>query len=474
MDFQVLKDEASVSQTTTSENNSVVQSANANMQKQPIIQGNTKVNPSGPTIIKVVGCGGGGSNAVNNMIKANIQNVDFVALNTDLQALNHSLAKNRIAIGQKLTQGLGAGSDPAIGEQAANEDKDAIMGVLKGANMVFITAGMGGGTGTGSAPIVAQIARDMGILTVGIVTTPFDWEGPRRMETAQEGIAKLRDAADSVIIIPDSKILEVYSKELTFIEQFRAADDLLRQAIEGVSNIITLYGMPNIDFADVSRVMKGQGTAIFGIGRSSGENRAVDAATKAIHNPLLEDVSIDGAMYFLVNVCAGKDFKMSELAEISKIVSAGASEGYELKPGFVEDDSMGDELSVTVIATGFGQNKNDKKTNNKNIELDSKVVVNNTDEVNEEEFSSLLSGGHIIAKTPGPFDAAGGKAVAPAASNKITFGHATATTNNAAKIRNGAAQTTFGNRGTNMDVNDPNTPAVLRKNLSRTINFKRK
>lgn len=410
----------------------------------------TKLSAVSPTVIKVVGCGGGGSNAVNNMIKANIQNVDFVALNTDLQALNQSLAKNRIAIGQKLTQGLGAGSDPSIGEQAAQEDKDAIMSILKGANMVFVTAGMGGGTGTGSAPIVAQIARDMGALTVGIVTTPFEWEGPRRMELAQEGISKLRDAADSVIIIPDSKILDVYSKDLSFIEQFRAADDLLRQAIEGVSNIITLYGTPNIDFADVRAAMKDQGTAIFGIGRSTGENRAVDAATKAIHNPLLEDVCIDGARHFLVNVCASEDFKMSELQEISKIVSAGASEGYDLKPGFVSDESMGDEISVTVIATGFGQPNAPKKA-----DPIQKVIENNINEVDEGEFAKLLGGGGLINKEP--------DTTTPI--KKINLTKKTDTLH---------GRSTYSGKAPSLDPNDINTPAAIRRDLSRTINFKRK
>lgn len=408
-------------------------------------KGGTDLNELSPTVIKVIGCGGGGSNAVNRMIEANIQNVDFVALNTDLQALKKSLAPNRIAIGQKLTQGLGAGGDPVIGGKAAEEDKDAIENILKGANMVFITAGMGGGTGTGSAPIVAGIARQMGILTVGIVTTPFEWEGPQRMKLAQEGIRTLKESADSVIVIPNAKIVDVYSKDLTFIEQMRAADDLLRQGIEGMSIIITKYGMPNIDFADVRAAMRGQGTALFGIGISSGENRAVDAATKAIHNPLLEDTSIDGARHFLVNVCSGTNFGGKELEEISKIVSAGASPGYDLKPGVVIDENMGDEISVTVIATGFGDTnvEEEKKPEPKPKESDEELA---SDEVSEKDFANLMSG----AGLRGAQSTLQKPATTRASSTPI------------------APEKTF-------DPLDPDTPAVFRnKNLSRTINFKRK
>ncbi len=322
----------------------------------------SSVSVASPTVIKVIGCGGGGSNAVNRMIEANFKNVEFIALNTDLLALGKSSAPKRLAIGQKLTQGLGAGGDPDIGEKAAEEDKEAIQNILKGANMVFITAGMGGGTGTGSAPVVARIAKEIGALAVGIVTTPFEWEGEMRMEHAREGLKKLREAVDSIIVIPNAKICEVFdgeSKQMNFKQQFLAADDLLRQSIEGMSTIITDYGTPNIDFADVRAAMRGQGTALFGIGNASGENRAVDAAQRAINNPLLEDTKIDGAKHFLVNVRASSDFNLNELKEISNIVTASACPGYDLKPGIVIDESMGDSISVTVIATGFNdQTKN--------------------------------------------------------------------------------------------------------------------
>lgn len=324
------------------------------------------INTASPTVIKVIGCGGGGSNAVNRMIESNMKNVEFIALNTDLQALSMSSAPKRLAIGQKLTQGLGAGGDPLIGEKAAEEDKEAIQNILKGSHMVFITAGMGGGTGTGSAPVVARIAKEIGALAVGIVTTPFEWEGSLRMNLAKEGLKKLRETVDSVIIIPNSKICEVFAgedKKMGFQEQYLAADDLLRQSIEGMSTIITDFGTPNLDFADVRSVMKDQGTALFGIGIASGENRAVDAAQRAINNPLLEDIKIDGAKHFLVNVRANSDFSLNELKEISNIVTASASPGYELKPGIVVDESMGDSISVTVIATGFNENsKKSEKT----------------------------------------------------------------------------------------------------------------
>lgn len=307
-----------------------------------------------PTVIKVVGCGGGGSNAVNRMIEANIKNVEFIALNTDKQALGRSKAATRIAIGQKLTQGLGAGGDPSIGEKAAEEDKDRIANILKGANMVFVTAGMGGGTGTGSAPVVARIAKEMGALTIGVVTTPFNREGPQRMNLAKEGIKRLHDAVDSIIVVPNEKIVKVYGGNISYIEQYRLADDLLRQGIEGMSGIITDFSYPNIDFADVKAAMMGQGTAIFGIGVASGENRAVEAASKAIRNPLLEDFSIDGAKHYVISVRASSNFSQNELDEISKIVCASASPGgYSLKDGIVPDENMGDSISVTVIVTGF-------------------------------------------------------------------------------------------------------------------------
>lgn len=363
-----------------------------------------------PTIIKVVGCGGGGSNAVNRMIEANIKNVEFIALNTDKQALGRSKAPTRIAIGQKLTQGLGAGGDPSIGEKAAEEDKDRIANILKGAHMVFVTAGMGGGTGTGSAPVVARIAKEMGALTIGVVTTPFNREGPQRMNLAKEGIKRLHDAVDSIIVVPNEKIVKVYGGNVSYIEQYRLADDLLRQGIEGMSGIITDFSYPNIDFADVKAAMWGQGTAIFGIGVASGENRAVEAASKAIRNPLLEDFSIDGAKHFVISVRASSNFSQNELDEISRIVCASANPGeYSLKDGIVPDENMGDSISVTVIVTGF-QNEAIPKNILSETEAETVVSSEPVDQnlVSTDVFRDILGGTAASAEvieTPGLYDA---------------------------------------------------------------------
>ncbi len=417
----------------------------------------TDLSVVSPTVIKVVGCGGGGSNAVNRMIEANIQNVEFIALNTDLQALNKSIAQNRIAIGQKITQGLGCGGDPTIGEKAAEEDKEVITNILKGSNMVFVTAGMGGGTGTGSAPVVARIAKEMGALTVGIVTTPFSWEGKRRMDLALEGLKKLQDAVDSVIVIPNRKICEVFGETLSFVEQYRAADDLLRQSIEGMSTIITKYGTPNIDFADVRAAMKGQGTAIFGIGVASGENRAVDAATMAINNPLLEDTNIDGAKHFLINVCASKDFKLNELEEISKIVCASASKNYDLKPGIVVDETMGENISVTVIATGFNGMgvQQDEEEAAAPVEETNPVDTNT---ISAQDFDAILTGksSDFENDTPGLFD------------NIDTPAEEESPSQYAASFKK------VGVPAGNVDMNDVNIPAVMRKKHRNGINFNRK
>ena len=417
------------------------------------------------TVIKVVGCGGGGSNAVNRMIEADIHDVEFIALNTDLQALNKSIAQSKLAIGQKLTQGLGAGGDPTIGENAAEEDKEAIKNILKGANMVFVTAGMGGGTGTGSAPVVARIAREIGALTVGIVTTPFKWEGDRRMVLAEEGLKKLREAVDSVIVIPNSKICEVFGQGLSFVEQYRAADDLLRQSIEGMSTIITRYGTPNIDFADVRAAMKGQGNAIFGIGVASGENRAVDAASNAINNPLLEDTSIEGAKHFLVNICASSDFSLNEMEEISKIICASADPKYDLKPGIVTDDSMGDSISVTVIATGFNQTEQGfcepaAKNNSVPQGIEKKENSNN---LSFSEFDSIMKGSSVSHEAPNLFDEANQEIYKDEPASSVSG------------IEDGSPSDWRSKIGS-VDPNDRSIPAALRKNngYSRTINFDRK
>jgi cell division protein FtsZ len=287
------------------------------------------------------------------MIQAGVLNVEFIAANTDLQALNLSKAPVKLGMGAKVTHGLGAGGKPEVGEKAAQEDKEAIAQALKGADMVFITAGMGGGTGTGSAPVIAQIARDSGALTVGVVTRPFDFEGRVKARIAEEGIDKLRQAVDTLIVIPNQHLLKVVERNTPILEAFRFADDVLRQGVQGISDLITIAGEINIDFADVRTVMEGKGDAIMGIGVSSGDNRAVEAAEKAISNPLLEDAHIDGARSILVNVSGGKDLSLTEFQEIVNIISENADPDAFIIPGVVHDDSLEDEVRVTVIATGF-------------------------------------------------------------------------------------------------------------------------
>ena len=351
-----------------------------------------------PTIIKVVGCGGGGGNAVNRMIDAKISNVEFIAINTDLQALGGSKAETKLAIGQKVTKGLGSGGRPSIGEQAAEEDKEMITTALRGADMVFVTAGMGGGTGTGSAPIVANIARELGALTVAVVTTPFDFEGPVRMRQAKAGLEKLKDKVDSLIVIPNQQILKVVDKNTSVPEAFRFADDVLRQGVEGISNIITKPGDVNTDFADVKNTMQGQGNAIFGIGIGEGENRAVDAATKAISNPMLEDSHIDGAKNLLVNICASDQVSVDEIKNICDIVSAGASKDYTMYWGQVTSPSMGDKISVTVIATGFDNAQNAvSAVEEPEVEIkEPDPVINDPNVVRTSELESIL---HPASKT---------------------------------------------------------------------------
>jgi len=313
----------------------------------------TSYNESSPTVIKVVGCGGGGSNAVNRMISRELSNVDFIVLNTDLQALGRSNASTKLAIGQKVTKGLGAGGKPEVGESAAEEDKELITNQLRGADMVFITAGMGGGTGTGSAPVVAKIAKELGCLTVAVVTTPFEFEGNVRMRQAREGLKKLHEQVDSLIVIPNEQLFKNIDKNLTVKESFRKADEVLCQGVEGISNIITNPGDVNTDFADVRNAMEGQGNAIFGIGIGEGENRATDAAYNAINNPMLEDSKIDGAKNLLVNICASEEITLQEVGEICKIVTASADENYNMFWGQVTQPELEGKISVTVIATGF-------------------------------------------------------------------------------------------------------------------------
>lgn len=313
------------------------------------------LNTASPTRIKVVGCGGCGGNAVNTMIESGVGGVEFIAMNTDLQALSENKAQYKIQIGQKLAGGLGAGGKPEIGEEAAKEQQEQIKEILKDSDMVFITAGMGGGTGTGSAPVVAKIARELGALTVAVVTTPFNFEGKVRLSHAEEGVRKLREEVDSLIAIPNELILKDAEKRLTVKNAFIIINDILRQGVQGISDIITKPGLVNRDFRDVESVMKGQGDAILGIGVGEGDNRAVDAAHNAINNRLLVDTNIDGAKNVLINICGNEDVAMAECDEIAKIITERANPDATVLWGQVIDENMADKISVTVIATGFRQ-----------------------------------------------------------------------------------------------------------------------
>lgn len=307
----------------------------------------------GPTIIKVIGAGGGGSNAVNRMIACGLENVDFIVANTDLQALKFSTAEEKIAIGSKLTGGLGAGGKPEVGEKAAMEDTETIKSLLKGADMVFVTAGMGGGTGTGAAPVIAKIAREQGALTVGVVTKPFEFEGKVKMKLAEDGIRKLHGAVDTLIVIPNQHLLKVIDKRTPIKEAFKLADDVLRQGVQCISDLITKPGIINIDFADVKTTMEGKGDAIMGTGIGKGENRAVDAATYAINNPLLEDSRIEGAKSILINVTGDDTLSLVEVEEIAKIITATADPEALIITGTALDPNMNEQVMVSVIATGF-------------------------------------------------------------------------------------------------------------------------
>lgn len=305
-------------------------------------------------VIKVIGVGGGGGNAVEHMVVQSIDGVDFIVSNTDSQALKNTSARTVLQLGGNITKGLGAGADPQIGRQAAMEDRERIQEVLEGADMVFITAGMGGGTGTGGAPIVAQIAKEMGILTVAVVTRPFPFEGKKRMEVASDGIDELKGFVDSLITIPNEKLLAVLGKSISLLDAFKAANDVLLGAVQGIAELITRPGLINVDFADVRTVMSEMGMAMMGSGRASGEGRAREAAEAAIASPLLEDVNLAGARGILVNVTAGMDMSIGEFEEVGSTVKSFASENATVVVGTVIDPEMEGELRVTVVATGLG------------------------------------------------------------------------------------------------------------------------
>ncbi|MFZ3588009.1 cell division protein FtsZ [Bacillus sp. DJP31] len=307
--------------------------------------------------IKVIGVGGGGNNAVNRMIEHGVQGVDFIAVNTDAQALNLSKAEIKMQIGGKSTRGLGAGANPEVGKKAAEESREQLEEVLKGADMVFVTAGMGGGTGTGAAPVIAQIAREIGALTVGVVTRPFTFEGRKRQSQASGGIAAMKEAVDTLIVIPNDRLLEIVDKNTPMLEAFREADNVLRQGVQGISDLIAVPGLINLDFADVKTIMSNKGSALMGIGVSTGENRAAEAAKRAISSPLLE-TSIHGAQGVLMNISGGSNLSLYEVQEAADIVASASDQDVNMIFGSVINDNLKDEIIVTVIATGFEDNNN--------------------------------------------------------------------------------------------------------------------
>ncbi|SKA76036.1 cell division protein FtsZ [Clostridium sp. USBA 49] len=313
--------------------------------------------------IKVIGCGGGGNNAVNRMIKDGLKNLEFIAVNTDKQDLMRSQASQKIQIGDKLTKGLGAGANPEIGMKAAEESKEEIAQAIKGADMLFITAGMGGGTGTGAAPVIAEIAKSMGILTVGVVTKPFPFEGRKRMLHAEMGIKNLKERVDTLVTIPNERLLSIVDKKTPLAESFKLADNVLRQGVQGISDLITIPGLVNLDFADVKTIMIDKGLAHMGTGEGKGDNRAQEAAKQAISSPLLE-TSIVGATGVLLNITGGPDFSLIEMNEAAEIVQQAADPDANIIVGAVIDENLKDEIRITVIATGFEDNKREIKSAN--------------------------------------------------------------------------------------------------------------
>lgn len=312
-------------------------------------------------VIKVIGVGGGGGNAVNRMIEEGVKGVQFIVANTDVQALSASKAETKIQLGPKLTKGLGAGSIPDVGQQAALESEEQLTQALEGADMIFVTAGMGGGTGTGAAPVVARIAKEVGALTVGVVTRPFSFEGPRRAKGAAEGIAEMKQYVDTLVVISNNRLLEIVDKKTPMLEAFREADNVLRQGVQGISDLITAPGYVNLDFADVKTVMKEQGTALMGIGVASGENRIVEATKRAISSPLLE-VSIEGAENVLLNITGGTDLTLFEAQDASEIVANASTSDVNIIFGTSINNNLGDDVIVTVIATGIDPDRSRKQT----------------------------------------------------------------------------------------------------------------
>jgi cell division protein FtsZ len=313
-----------------------------------------------PAKIKVIGVGGGGGNAVNRMIDAQLRGIEFIAANTDLQALNKCRAPNKLGIGGVLTKGLGAGADPEVGRKAALEDTDRILEILEGADMVFLTAGLGGGTGGGAAPIIASLAAEVGALTVAVVTKPFGFEGRRRMQHAERAVEELRNAVDTLITIPNERLLNFVERGTPLSEAFRIADDVLRQAVQGISDLITIPGEVNVDFADVRTIMTGMGMALMGTGLAKGEHRALEAAQRAISSPLLEETSIQGARGVLINISGGHDLTLHEVAEAARIIADSVDPDANIISGMVIDPTLEEAMKVTVIATGFDRHSEDR------------------------------------------------------------------------------------------------------------------
>ena len=330
--------------------------------------------------IKVIGVGGGGNNAVNRMIDHGVEGVEFIAVNTDAQALNLSKAETKLQIGEKLTRGLGAGANPEIGKKAAEESREQVEEVLKGADMVFVTAGKGGGTGTGAAPVIAEIAKDVGALTVGVVTRPFSFEGIRRQRQAKAGIDALKAAVDTLIVIPNDRLLEIVDKNTPMLEAFREADNVLRQGVQGISDLIAKPGLINVDFADVKTIMSDKGSALMGIGVAAGENRAIEAAKKAISSPLLE-TSIDGAKGVLMNISGGPSLSLFEVQEAADLVTSAADDDVNVIFGNVINENLDEEVIVTVIATGFDE-VHEEKTKRRASPMNKSTETN--DQVNKQ------------------------------------------------------------------------------------------
>lgn len=346
----------------------------------------SSMNQTG-AVIKVIGVGGAGGNAVNRMIVDKVQGVEFIVANTDTQALAGSQATNKIQLGSKLTKGLGAGSLPEIGQRAAEESEEQIKAALEGSDLVFVTAGMGGGTGTGAAPIVAKIAKELGALTVGVVTRPFTFEGPKRGRYAAEGLKNLKDNVDTLVIISNNRLLEIVDRKTPMLEAFSEADNVLRQGVQGISDLITSPGYVNLDFADVKTVMKDQGTALMGIGTASGENRTAEATKKAISSPLLE-VSIDGAEQILLNITGGSDLTLFEAQDASEIVANASSGDVNIIFGTSINENLGDEVVVTVIATGIEQEKAERNKINPRQQRTTFTATNGYNQTSSENSSN--------------------------------------------------------------------------------------